>query len=86
MSLVGIFIQHQMDAARLVPVHYVPFVQLDDNLLHGHRHGLESPSSAAVNGVAAIKRDHIAIPVGAFRAGRGLCALDRCDLVGTLHF
>ncbi len=63
----------------------VPFVQLGDNLLHLSRHGLEAPLSAAVNGVGAFKRDHVAIPVGAFPAGRRLCSPDRYDLVGLCH-
>ncbi len=85
-SLVGIFLQHQMNAARLAQVHQVPFVQLGDNLLHRPRHGLEAALSAAVNVVGAFKRDHIAIPVGAFPARRRLCPPDRYDLVGMFHY
>ncbi len=77
-----------MDAdgfAHGIPGHPVPFVQLGDNLLHRPRHGLETPLSAAANGVGAFKRDHIAIPVGAFPARRRLCSPDRYDLVGLSY-
>ncbi len=74
--------QCQVEAAEFAQV---PFVHFGDNLLHHRRHGLEAPLSAAVNGVGAIKRDHLAIPVGAFPAGRSLCSPDRHDLVGLFH-
>jgi hypothetical protein len=61
------------------------FVQLDDDLLDRARHCLETPLSAALNGVGAFKRDHIAVPVGAFGAGRGLCSLDRYNFVDFIH-
>ncbi len=63
----GFLLQHQVDAdgfAHGILRHPVPFVQFDDNLLHRPRHGLEAPLSAAVNGVGAFKRDHIAMPGG----------------------
>jgi len=63
--------RYQVDAAGFAQV---PLVDLGDNLLHHPRHGLETPLSAAVNGIGALKRDHIAMPVGAFRAGRRLCS------------
>ncbi len=87
-SLVGFLLQRQVDAAGIahgILRHPVPFVQFDDNLLHRPRHGLEAPLSAAVNGVRAFKRNHIAIPVRAFPAGRRLCSPDRYDLVGLSH-
>ncbi len=84
-ELVGFLLQHQVDAAGFAQVPQVPFVQLVDNLLHRPRHGLETPLSAAVNGVGAFKRDHIAIPVGAFGAGWRLCSPDRYELVGLIH-
>lgn len=61
------------------------FVQLDDDLLDRARHCLATPLSAAVNGVGAFKRDHIAVPVGAFGVGRGLCSLDRYNFVDLIH-
>ncbi len=63
--------RHQVDAAAFAQV---PFVQLGDNLLYRRRHGPEFPLSVAVNAVSAFKRNHIAMPVGAFRAGRRLCS------------
>ena len=63
----------------------VAFVQLDDHLLDRARHCLKAPLSAAVNGVGALKRDHIAVSVGAFGVGRGLCSLDRYDFVDLCH-
>ncbi len=81
-ELAGFLLQHQVDAAALAQV---PFVQLSDNLLHRRRHGLDAPLSAAMNGFGAFKRDHIAIPIGAFRAGWRLCSPDRYDLVGLIH-
>ena len=63
----------------------VAFVQLDDDLLDRARHCLETPLSAAVNGVGAFKRDHIAVPVGTFRVWRGLCSLDRHNFVDLSH-
>ena len=68
-----------MDTAGITQM---PFVQMGDNLLYTRRHGPELPLSLAVNGVGAVKRDYIAMPVGAFRAGRSLCSTDRYDLVG----
>ncbi len=47
----------------------MPFVQLGDHRHHSARHVLEIPLSTAGNGDAALKCDHIAIPVGAFPAG-----------------
>ncbi len=84
-DLVGFLLQYQVDAAGFAEVAQVPFVQLGDNLLHRPRHSLETPLSAAVNGVGAFKRDHIAIPVGAFPAGRRLCSPDRYDFVGLFQ-
>ena len=87
-SLAGCLLRHRVNAAMTahgVPGHPVPFVQFDDNLLHLHRHSLEIPLSAAVNGVGPFKRDHIAMPVGARRPGRRLCPPDRYDLVGLSH-
>ena len=63
----------------------VPFVQLVDDLVHYTRHGLEAPLSVSANSVGAFKRDHIAIPIGAFGAGRGLGSLDRYDFVELSH-
>ena len=85
LSLVGFLLQQQVNAAVVahsILGHPVPFVQFVDDLLYRPRHGLETPLSAAVNGVGAFKRDHIAMPVGAFPAGRTLCSPDRYDLVG----
>jgi hypothetical protein len=50
----------------------VPFVQLGNNLLNRPGHKVEIPLPAALNAVAAAKRDHISMPVGAFSAGRRL--------------
>ena len=61
------------------------FVQMDDDILDRARHCLKTPFSAAVNGIGAFKRDHIAVPVGGFGAGRGLCSLDRYYFVGLSH-
>ncbi len=84
--LVGFLLQHQVDAAGFGRTPQVlPFVQLGDNLLYRSRHGLETPLSAAVNVVGAFKRDHIAIPVGAFPTGRRLRSPDRCDLIGLFY-
>ncbi len=63
----------------------MPFVHLDDDFLDCTRHRLKTPLSAAVNGVGAFKRDHIAVPVGALGVGRGLCSLDRYYFVGLSH-
>ena len=63
----------------------MPFVQLGDHLHHPARHDIETPCSTAGNGVAALKCDHIAIPVGAFPAGRRFCWLDRYDFVILSH-
>jgi len=81
-SLLGFLLQYDVDAAGFDEVPRLPFVQLGDNLLHRPRHGLEAPFSAAVNGVGAIKRDYVTIPVGACPAARRLCSPDRYDLVG----
>ncbi len=75
----GFLLQYQVAAAGFAQS---PFVHLGDNLLYRRRHGPELPLSVAVNAVSAFKRDHIAIPVGAFPAGRRLCSPDRYDLVG----
>ncbi len=83
--LAGFLLQCPVDSAGFARVSQVPFVQLGDNLLHLARHGLDAPLSAAVNGVGAFKRNHIAIPVGAFPAGRRLCSPDRYDLVGLFQ-
>ncbi len=82
----GFLLLYLVDAPGSAQVPQVPFVQLGDNLLYRRRHGPELPLSVAVNAVSAFKRDHIAIPLGAFRAGRRLCSLDRYDLVGLSHF
>jgi hypothetical protein len=58
---------------------------LDDHLLDRARHCLKTPLSATVNGVGAFKRDHIAVPVGAFAVGRGLGSLDRYNFVDLCH-
>jgi len=81
-ELVGFLLQHQVEAADFAQL---PFVQLGDDLLHRPRHGLEIPLSVAVNAVSAFKRNHIAMPVGAFRAGRRLCSPDRYDFVGLFQ-
>ena len=73
-SLAGFLLQHQVDAAGFAEAPQVPFVQLGGHLLYRSRYGLETPLSVAGNGVAALKCDHIAIPVGAFPAGRRLCS------------
>ncbi len=72
----GFLVQHQVDASGFVEAPGVSLVQLGDDLLHRPRHGLKAPLSAAVNVVGAFKRDHIAIPVGAFPVGRRLCSPD----------
>ncbi len=64
----------------------VPFVQLGNNLLHRPGHIVEFPLPAALNVVAASKRDHIAMPVGAFSARRRLCSLNGYHFVGLSHF
>ncbi len=74
--------QHWLDAAE---IEQVTFVQLGDNLLRRPRHGPEIPLSAAVNGVAALKHDHIAMPVDVFHTGRTLCSPDRYEFVGLSH-
>ena len=80
-SLVGSLLQCYVDAAGLSRTSRVPVVHLGDHLLYRSRHSLETPLSVAGNGVAALKCDHIAIPVGAFPAGRRCCSLDRYDPV-----
>ena len=64
----------------------VPFVQLGNNLLHHPGHSVETPLPEALNVVAASKRDHIAMPVGAFSAGRRLCSPNGYHFVGLSHF
>jgi hypothetical protein len=64
----------------------VPFVQLGNNLLHGSGHNAKIPFPAALNAVAASKCDHIAMPVGAFRAGRRNCSPNGYHFVGLSHF
>ena len=64
----------------------VPFVQLGNNLLHRPGHNVEIPSPATLNLVSASKRDHIAIPVGAFSPGRRLCSPNGYHLVGLSYF
>ncbi len=83
-SDVGILLRrlYWVDSTAFVPV---PFVQLGDHLHHPARHGLEAPLPTAGNGVAALKCDHIAIPIGAFPVGRRLCSLNRYDLVILSH-
>jgi len=82
-SLVGFLLQYQIDAAGFAHVPQVlPFVHLGNNLLYRFRHVFESPLLVAVNGVAAFKRNHVLMPVGAFHARRRLCSPDRYDLVG----
>jgi hypothetical protein len=83
-QLVGFLLsrRYQVDAAGFAQV---PFVHLGDNLLHRRRHGPEIALSVAVNGAGALKRNHISMPVGAFRAGRRLCSPNRYDLVGLCH-
>ena len=74
--------QHQIESTAFLAV---PFVQLGDHLHHPARHDIETPCSTAGNGVAALKRDHIMMPVGTFPAGRRFCSLDRYDLVKSSH-
>jgi len=64
----------------------VPFVQLGNHFDYPTRHSLETPLSIAGDAVAAVKCDHIAIPVGAFSVGRRLGSLDRYDLVILSHW
>ncbi len=64
----------------------VPFIQLGNNLLHRPGHYAEISLPAAVNAVDASKRYHIAMPVGAFRAGWRLCSLNGYHFVGLSHF
>ncbi len=84
-SLVGSLLQCYVDAAGFSRTRQVPFVHLGDHLLNRSRHGVETPLSTAGNGVAALKCDHIAMPVGAFPVGRRLCSLNRYDLVILSH-
>jgi len=74
---------HEMDATVFASM---PLVQLGNNLLHCPGHNVEVPLPAALNVVAASKRDHIAIPVGAFSAGRRLRSPNRYYFVGLSHF
>jgi hypothetical protein len=55
---------------------FVPSVQLGNNLLYRPGHSAEIALPAALNVITASKRDHVAIPVGAFNAGWRLCSLD----------
>ena len=64
----------------------VPFIQLGNNLLHRHGHNADIPLPAALNAVGASKRYHIAMPVGAFRAGRRLCSPNGYQFVRLSHF
>jgi hypothetical protein len=88
LRLVGFLLPrpHQVDAAGFGQVRRVSIVQLSNNLLHRRHHRRETPLSVATNGVGAFKRDYIAMPVGAFRAGRRLCSLDRYDVVGLCQW
>ena len=63
----------------------VPFVQLGGDLLHCLDHVRDTPLSVAVNGLGAFKRDHIAMPVGAFSAWRRPRSPDRYDFVDLFH-
>ena len=72
-----------MDATVLASV---PQVQLGDNLLDRPCHNVEVSLPAALNVVAAAKRDHIAIPIGAFCAGRRLCSPNGYHFVGLSYF
>jgi len=64
----------------------VPFVQSGNNLLHRPGHNAEIPLPAALNAVAASKRDYIAMPDGAFRAGRRLYSPNGYHFVGLSQF
>ena len=64
----------------------MPFIQLGNNLLYRPGHNAEFPLPAALNAVGASKRYHIAIPVGAFHAGRGLCSPNGYHFVGLSYF
>lgn len=72
---------YQLNAAATVQP---PSVQLGNNLIHRFRYRLKIPLSTAVNGVDTL-RDHVAMPVGAFRTGRSLRVLDRYDLERIFH-
>ena len=63
----------------------VPFVQLGNNLLHRPGYNVELPFPAALNVVVASKRDHIAMPDGAFSAGRRIRSLNGYHFVGLSH-
>ena len=65
---------------------FVPFVQLGNNLLDRPGYNAEISLPAAPNAVVASKRDHIAMPVGAFRAGRRLRAPHGYHFIGLSHF
>ena len=58
---------HELDATIFSSA---PFVQLGNNLLYRPGHNIEIPLPVALDVVAASKRDHIAMPVGAFSPGR----------------
>ncbi len=75
-------LRYMVGATTFIPV---PFVQQRNHLHQPTSHGLEAPLSVAGNGVAALKCDHIAIPVGAFPAGRRFCWLDRYKFVMLFH-
>jgi hypothetical protein len=64
----------------------VPFVQSGNKLLHGYGHNAKIPFPAALNGLVAAKSNHIAMPVGAFGAGRRHCSPNGYDFVGLSHF
>ena len=76
---------HQVDAATFSRLLQMPCVQLGYDLLHRPRHGLEFPLAVAANSAGAVKRNHLAMPVGAFRAGRRIYSPDRYDLVGLFN-
>ena len=67
------------------PVCSNPFVQLGDDLLHLVDHVRDAPLSVAANGVGAVKRDYIAMPVGAFSAWRRARSPNRYDFVAFSH-
>ena len=60
-------------------------VQSGNDLLHLLDYVFDTPSSVAVNGFGAVKRDHIAMPVGAVRAWRRCYSSDRYDFVESFH-
>jgi hypothetical protein len=64
----------------------VSFVQSGNNLLHRPGHNVEISLPTTLNVVAASKRDHIAVPVGAFSPGRGLYSPYGYHLIGLPDF